>query len=51
LDETSKLHNEFKSEDTEKHVIEKSLSDLQKFCEEKKNNIPDDTFKKFADAA
>jgi len=31
--------------------MEQSLSQLQKFCDDKNNNIPDDTFKKFADAA
>jgi len=28
--------------------MEKSLSQLQKFCEDKNNNLPDDIFKKFA---
>jgi hypothetical protein len=31
--------------------MEQSLSNLQKFCEDKNNNIPDGTFKKFADTA
>lgn len=51
LDDDVKLHNEFKAEDTEQHVMEHSLSQLKDFCEDKNNNIPDGTFKKFADAA
>ena len=47
---TTKLHEEFKDEDTETHVVEKSLSELKKFCEDKTNNMPDGVFKKFADA-
>lgn len=43
-----KLNEQFKSEDIEIHVMEKSLSQLQKFCEDKNNNLPDDIFKKFA---
>jgi hypothetical protein len=46
-----KLSQEFKAEDTEQHVIEESLQQLQKFCADKNNNIPDATFRKFADAA
>ncbi len=48
---TNKLHEEFKHEDTELQVIDKSLSELQKFCADDINNVPDGTFKKFADAA
>lgn len=45
-----KLNAEFKDESTEMHVIEKSLSALQKFCKDANNALPDWTFKKFADA-
>lgn len=48
---TSKLHNEFKSKDTEEHVIRQSLSSLQEFCKDGGDAIADDTFKKFADFA
>jgi len=47
----SKLNEEFKDTDTEQQVIEKSLSELKKFCTDKTNNLPDDIFDKFADAA
>lgn len=46
-----KLSAEFKSEDTEQHVMEHSLKQLQDFCENENNQIPQGTFKKFADAA
>lgn len=46
-----KLHEEFQSDDTEIHVMEKSISDLKKFCDDDINHIPSGTFKKFADAA
>lgn len=46
-----KLNEEFKNETTEKQVIEKSLSELKKFCTDKTNNLPDDIFDKFSDAA
>jgi len=45
----SKLNEEFRAEDTETHAIQQSLSGLQKFCKDKINNVPDGTFKKFAD--
>lgn len=45
---TKKLHEEFASDYTESHVIEKSLDNLRKFCDDKINNIPDNTFNKFA---
>ncbi len=48
---TSKLHEEFKNDDTEEHVMRQSLSDLQEFCDDNTNNIHSDTFKKFADTA
>ena len=44
----SKLHEEFKHEDTEQHVIKKSLSELQQFCEDTINNVPPTTFDDFA---
>lgn len=46
-----KLNEEFKDEDTELHVMEHSLSELRKFCDDKTNNVPDGIFKKFADLA
>ena len=50
-DNAGKLNAEFKAEDTEIHVIEESLSALQKFCTDTSNSIPDGTFKKFAEFA
>ncbi len=49
--DAGKLHEEFKPEDTEQYVMKQSLGDLKKFCEDTNNNIPDETFKKFADAS
>lgn len=46
-----KLNEEFKNEDTEKHVIEKSLSELKIFCKDAINNLPGDVFDTFADAS
>ena len=31
--------------------MEQSLENLQKFCDDTINNLPDDTFRKFADVA
>lgn len=46
-----KLQEEFKAEDTESHAIKNSLSELKKFCAKTTNNVPEGTFKKFADMA
>ena len=46
-----KLTEEFKDEDTEIHVVNKSLATLKTFCADESNAVPEDTFKKFADVA
>ena len=46
--ETTKLHNAFKAEDTEEHVVMKSLEWLKKFCEDDINNLPATAFGQFA---
>jgi hypothetical protein len=50
-DDSKKLHAEFSSEDTEEHVIKKSLEDFKTFCEDNINNVPSDAYNKFASAA
>jgi len=45
------IHKEFWPEDTEQHVMQKSLDQLHVFCDDNKNNIPADAFSKFASAA
>ncbi len=45
---TSKLHEEFKPEDTEEHVMYKSLEDFKIFCEDSTNNLPAHIFNDFA---
>jgi hypothetical protein len=50
-EDNKKLHAEFKSDDTEEHVIQKSLGDLKEFCEDSVNNVPADAFNRFATSA
>lgn len=48
---TNSLHNEFAPEKPEREVMQESLRSFDTFCKEKVNNIPEGTFKKFADQA
>ena len=51
VDKAGILHDAFTTEDTEIHVMEQSLQQLQSFCADDINAIPEGTFKKFADVA
>jgi len=45
------MHEDFKSEEPEKYVMQESLKKFKKFCDDKINNIPAGTFEKFAKEA
>lgn len=47
----NKLHESFKAEDTEQHVMENCLSELKKFCDDATNAVPSTAFEDFSKIA